>query len=298
MPSTIDVIGLQYVIEVAGAGSLAKAAGRLGLNSSTLSRRISKVEDRLGITLFERTRVGVRITRSGRPVIDQIRRAIGELDAVADAAHRNGIGRAGEIRLGFRIPPVTGLLFKALTEWRLRHPTMALKFFELDDHALRLALTERRLDAALVAHHALWPGATSIPIMREAITAALPIDHALTEHENLTWDQLRGETLLTQGWSNSQTAREFFASLLGSGVEFESHATSKQSILAFVAAGYGITLATESQAQIAMPGLIFRPIIESNAWVDVDLVWLPESEDAAVGVFIAFMRDTSVLKRP
>jgi DNA-binding transcriptional LysR family regulator len=175
---------------------------------------------------------------------------------------------------------------------------MALKFFELNDHELRLALTERRLDAALVAHHALWPEATSIPIMRETITAALPIGHALAAYETLTWDQLRGETLLTQGWNDSQTAREFFASLLGSGVEFASHATSKQSILAFVAAGYGITLATESQAQIAMPGLIFRPIIESNAWVDIDLVWLSESEDAAVGVFIAFMRDTSVLRRP
>jgi DNA-binding transcriptional LysR family regulator len=246
--------------------------------------------------LFERTRAGVRITRSGRPVIDQIRRAIGELIAVAAAAHRNGGGRAGEIRLGFRIPPVSGLLFKALTEWRLRHPTVVLKFFELNDHELRLALTERRLDAAFVTHHALWPGATSIPMVREAIAVALPFDHALVSHERLTWDQLRAETFLTQGWNDSQTAREFFASLLGSGVAFESHATSKQSILAFVAAGYGITLVTESQAQIALPGIIFRPVADANAWVDVDLVWSPQSEDAAAGVFIAFMRDLSVLK--
>jgi DNA-binding transcriptional LysR family regulator len=165
VPIAFDVVGLQYVIEVAEAGSFAESARRLGLNSSTLSRRISKVEDKLGIILFERTRAGVRITRSGRPVIDQTRRAIGELIAVAVAAHRSGAGRAGEIRLGFRIPPVSGLLFKALTEWRLRHPTMVLKFFELNDHELRLALTERRLDAAFVTHHALWPGATSIPMM-------------------------------------------------------------------------------------------------------------------------------------
>src|ERR1700733_9810291 len=181
------------------------------------------------------------------------------------------------------MPPVAGFLFKALTDWHTHHPTIALKFFELSDRDLRLALTERRLDAALVTRHALWPGATSIPLIREAITAALPDGHRLAAFERLTWDQLRGETLLTQGWNDSQTAREFFASFLGSGVEFESHATSKQSILALVAAGYGVTLATESQAQITMHGLIFRPIIEANAWVDLDLVWLPESEDAAAG---------------
>lgn len=294
MSNAIDVVGLEYVIEVAEAGSFARAAEHLGLNSSTLSRRIAKVEDRLGITLFERTRAGVQITRSGRPVIDQIRRAIGELIAVATAAHQNGGGRAGEIRLGFRIPPVSGLLFEALAAWRLRHPTMALKFFELNDHELRLALTERRLDAAFVTRHARWPGAASIPMVREAIAVALPLDHELASQEKLTWDQLRHETFLTQGWNDSQTAREFFASLLGSGVAFESHATSKQSILAFVVAGYGITLVTDSQAQITLPGLIFRPVVEANAWVDVDLVWSPQSEDAAAGVFIAFMRDLAL----
>jgi hypothetical protein len=107
VPSPIDVTGLKYVIEV--AGSFAKAGVRLGLNSSTLTRRISSIEDALGITLFERTRSGVRITRSARAVIAQIRRAIGEFDAVTDVANRNGGGRAGEIRLGFRIPPVAEL---------------------------------------------------------------------------------------------------------------------------------------------------------------------------------------------
>lgn len=297
MPSPIDVTGLKYVIEVAEAGSFAKAGVRLGLNSSTLTRRISSIEDALGITLFERTRSGVRITRSARAVIAQIRRAIGEFDAVTDVANRNGGGRAGEIRLGFRIPPVAGALFNALSEWRLRHPSMALKFFELNDHELRLALTERRLDAAFVTHHSLWPGATGLLMFRETIFVALPIGHPLAMCESLTWTHLRGETLLTQGWNDSQTAREFFSSLLGSGVEFKSHATSKQAILAFVAAGYGITLATESQAQVALPGIAFRPIAEANAWVDIDLVWLPESEDAAAGVFVAFMRDWSALTR-
>jgi DNA-binding transcriptional LysR family regulator len=88
------------------------------------------------------------------------------------------------------------------------------------------------------------------------------------------------------------SAREFYASFMGCGVRFESHAGSKQCVFALVAAaGFGITLATTSQAEVVFPGVVYRPIREENAWVQVELVWCPEAEDPAVGRFVAFMRD-------
>jgi DNA-binding transcriptional LysR family regulator len=294
---TPSIVALRYLLEVVEAGSFSHAAARLRLTPSTLSRRVAEVEDQLGLTLLERARSGIRITSGGRGVIKQIRRMLGELDAVEKAARFDGVGNSAEIRIGVRMPPIAGLLLNLFTNWRQQHPDIALKLFELNDHELRHTLAERSLDAAFVTKHTLWPGATGIPIYREAITAALPQNHPLIVHESLEWAQLRSETLLTQGWNDSQTAREFFASLLGSGVEFVSHSVSKQSILALVAAGYGITLATESQSLVSSPGIVFRPIAESNAWVEVNLVWPPESEDAAVGLFIAFMRDRSSVQR-
>jgi hypothetical protein len=73
----------------------------------------------------------------------------------------------------------------------------------------------------------------------------------LASVDTVTWEQVRNERLLTQGWNDNQTAREFFASLMGSGIDFVRHATSKQLILALVAAGYGITLAVESGSMLA-----------------------------------------------
>jgi DNA-binding transcriptional LysR family regulator len=78
---------------------------------------------------------------------------------------------------------------------------------------------------------------------------------------------------------------------LASGVEFVSHAISKQSILSLVSAGFGVTLAVESQAAPAWAGIVFRPVLEHNALVDVNLVWLAEREDATAGLFVAFVRD-------
>ena len=85
------------------------------------------------------------------------------------------------------MPPIAGLLLNLFADWRLRHPNIALKLFELNDHELRHTLVERRLDAAFVTKHTLWPGATGVPIYREAITAALPLNHPLAVHNTLEW---------------------------------------------------------------------------------------------------------------
>jgi DNA-binding transcriptional LysR family regulator len=213
-----DTAALRYLLEVVEAGSFAKAALRLGVNPSTLTRRVSAVEDRLGLTVLERTRSGVRVTSSGRGVILQVKRALGEFATLEDVARSNGIGHSGELRIGFRMPPIGGVVFELLTEWRKIHPGIRLKFYEMNDHEIRAGLVERRISAAFVVRHAVWPGAPTIPVCREAITVALPSEHILAAHDSLTWGVIQSETLLTQGWNDSQTAREFFASLLGSGV--------------------------------------------------------------------------------
>jgi len=83
---------------------------------------------------------------------------------------------------------------------------------------------------------------------------------------------------------------------MGCGVRFQTHAGGKQCVFSrLVAAGFGITLATTSQSEVVFPDLVYRPIREENAWVQVELVWCPDAEDPAVGRFVAFMRDGGAL---
>jgi DNA-binding transcriptional LysR family regulator len=84
---------------------------------------------------------------------------------------------------------------------------------------------------------------------------------------------------------------------MGCGARFQTHAASKQCILALVAAGFGVTLVTQSQSEVSFPGVAYRPIREENAWVEIDLAWSPEAEDPAVGRFVAFMRDEARARR-
>lgn len=284
-----------YLEAAAAAGNFTRAAKSLGINTSTISRRVARFEDGLGLALFERGHSGVRLTSGGKAVLPRIRRALAELDAIRHAGDQNGNGIVGEVRLGVRMPPIGEPVRGLLARWHAKHPEVVLTVAEMNEWEIQAAVQERRLDVALMTSHTLWPDAATAPLYRERIVAAVPSEHPLAEQKVLDWERLRKETFLVQGWDNSHSAREFYASFMGCGVRFQSHAGSKQCVFALVAAGFGITLATTSQAEVAFPGVAYRPIREENAWVQVELVWCPNAEDPTVGRFIAFMRDQARL---
>jgi DNA-binding transcriptional LysR family regulator len=292
----MDMVDLRYLSAAVEAGSLSRAAQSLGIKPSTISRRITRLEDELGVTIFERGSFGIRLTAAGRDVMVSVRRTLDAFDTVRRAGKSNGVAKTGRVRLGVRMPPIGQPLQALLAGWRSRHPGVALTLHELNDHEISAGLAERALDAALVTTHTLRPGANTVPIYREPVVATLPVTHALSSYESLTWDQLRKETFLTQRWDDSHSARDFYASFLGEGVTFSPHSASKQSVMALVGAGFGITLASKSQAEVTFPGVIYRPILEDNAWLQVELAWVPKREEAAVGRFVAFMRDEARLR--
>jgi DNA-binding transcriptional LysR family regulator len=293
----MEIRDLKYLAASADAGAFARAAEALGLNSSTVSRRIGQVEEELGLTLFERGRFGIRLTPGGKAVMMFVRRALADIDAVMTSGHQNGTGKAGRVRLGVRMPPIGEPMRTLLSTWREMHPDVLLTIFEMNERDMQAALAERRLDAALITSHTLWPHATSEPLYRERIVAALPQGHRLSGRKAVDWDSLRDEIFLVQGWDESQSAREFYAAFLGSGVTFHMHAASKQSVFALVGAGLGVTLASMSQSEVVFPGVVYCPIDEENAWLQIELAWTPDAEDAALGRFLAFMRDEARSRR-
>jgi DNA-binding transcriptional LysR family regulator len=287
----MDLVDLRYLLIAVETGSFSNAAQSLGVKPSTISRRIVRLEDELGVTILERGSFGIRLTAAGRQVMARVTRALDSLDSVRQVGKSSGAGMTGHVRLGVRMPPVGDPLRSLLATWRSQNPDVVLTLHELNDHQISAALTERSLDIALVTTYALRRGATSIPVYREPLLAALPVGHFLASHESLTWALLRDQILLAQEWDDSHSGREFYASLLGDGVKFSSHPASKQSVMALVGAGFGITLAAQSQAEVMFPGVVYKPILEEDAWVQIELAWRPTTEDAAVGRFVAFMRD-------
>src|SRR5579885_2603098 len=116
MMSSMDLSQLRYVVTAAEVGNFARAAEALGLNTSTISRRVGRLEDELGVTLFDRGRAGVRLTPSGRAVIVHVKRVLAELEMVKFAglerdrtAWRNPPGRSNAADRRTRSEPLVNV---------------------------------------------------------------------------------------------------------------------------------------------------------------------------------------------
>ena len=239
-----------------------------------------------GLALCRELRAG------GKDVLTHARRAVAELDAVKFAGKLNGTGAVGEVRLGIRMPPLGEAIRALLRGWRKNCGNVALTVSETNERDLAIALDERRLDALLAPRFMLPPHAASLTVCRDQLFAAVPEDHKLAGHPGpVTRRSLIGETILVQGWQECQGEREFLTLLLDTEACFQSHAASRQAILTLVAAGYGVAIVTESQAANCFAGVVFRPIDERRAVVQLGIAWRPETEEPAVGRFVAFIRD-------
>ena len=287
----MEIRDLEYLVASATAGNFGRAAESIGISTSTISRHVARVEDELGLALFERGHSGVRLTPGGRAVMLHVQRVLGELDALKCSGTVSGAGDVGEIRLGVRLPPTGTPLVSLLAGWRAMNPNIILTLAEMNDRDLVAAVEDRRLDVVLTASQALWPRAASVSLYRDPLLAVLPATHPLARRPGVHWADLQEEVVLVQGWDESQAAREFYAAFLGESARFRAHAASKQSVFALVSAGFGITFATASQAEAGFTGVVFKRIDDPGASVEMALAWLPELEDPAVGRFVAFLRD-------
>jgi DNA-binding transcriptional LysR family regulator len=291
--AAFKVRDLEYVISAAAARNFSGAARSLGISTSTISRRVSRLEDELGLAIFERGHNGIRLTMGGRAVLLHARRAAAELEALRLVGQRNGTGAVGEVRLGLRMAPIGEPILDLLAGWRRRCADVLLTISELNERDLAIALDERRLDAMLAPAWAVSRRAAALPVYHERLFAAFAAHHALVGRESVTWPALSKETILVQGWEGSQGERDFLLPLLGAEVDVQGHAASRLSVLALVAAGFGISIVLQSQAEAGFPGIAFKPIDEPDALLRVDLAWMPEAEEPALGRFVAFMRDAA-----
>jgi len=287
----MEITSLRYLLAAAEAGSFAAAARLLNLHTSTLSRHIFTIEEELGTTIFEREHSGVRLTSSGHEVLIHVRQTLADLDALTKVGRSSGVGKHGRVRLGVHMPPIGSTLTELLFRWHHLHPEVELTLHEFPDGELCRIVRDRHLDAALIAEHALGPDLVSEPIYKERLLAGVPNRSALAQETATSWAALGKQPVLIQDWPQSHVTRSFYGALLGHGTPFQSHAASKQSLLSLVAAGFGVTLATEAQAHAGFPGVTFIPIAEENATINIVLAWTPQSEDPTVGRFVAFLRD-------
>jgi LysR family transcriptional regulator, hydrogen peroxide-inducible genes activator len=288
---------LRYLVAAADLRHFSRAAERCRISQPTFSIQVRKLEEFLGVHLFERTAKAVVTTPIGERIVAHARRILEEADQICELARRDQGMLRSTLRLG--IIPTLGpyLLPQFLQELHQAFPDLRLILREDLTGNLLGALDAYELDALLLALPERIPSSPAMALFDEPFHLVCPTGHPLVERRAVTEDDLAKHRLLLL--DEGHCLREQALAVCGDHfrdreqLPDDFRATSLETICEMVAAGLGCTLLPA----LAIPHLTARnPRLEvralevANSSRRIGLLWrqsFPRHADlVALGGFI------------
>jgi len=270
---------LRYLVALADKGHFVRAADACHVGQPTLSTQLKKLEDYLGVTLFERNKHQLRPTPIGEQIIECARRALHVIEEIRDLAKSDQDPMSGPLRLGV-IPTLGPYLVPHLLP-AIRASLPQLHLFLREDLTVNLLerLRQGSLDALLLALPVRGDDVDELELFHEPFVVALPRDHALMRKRELTEADIHGENVLLL--EEGHCMREQALSICGatsSDQREELKATSIETLRQMVAAGVGCTLLPQLAAapgvgSIASDMVQIRPFAAPVPTRRIGLVW-------------------------
>ena len=187
---------LRYLIALGDTLHFGKAAERCFASQPTLSGQIRKLEQELGVTLFERTNRTVRSTPIGLQVTNHARQILEQVDAIHALATGHKDPLTGPLRIGAIHTLSPYLLPLLMIELRDRHPELVLEITESTTDRLLQSLREHQLDAVLLATPPDEQDLDAIKLFEEPFWLAHPRDHELYTQDDIQLKDLAGLDVL------------------------------------------------------------------------------------------------------
>lgn len=241
----MNIRDLKYIVCVAECGHFGKAAEKCFVSQPTLSGQIKKLEESLGVCLFERTNRSVTITPEGEEIVKHARIILEQEEMIKALAQGYQDPNVGSIKLGViptLSPYLLPLLFAPLSD---QMPDLHLVLCEEFTEILLQRLLNHELDAALIATNAEQEGLKSVPLFQEPFFVAMPSGDAMVEKATVTQKDL-SETellLLSEGHCLADQAMDICQQKRQThGVFADLRASSLETLLQMVSAGFGSTL--------------------------------------------------------
>ena len=264
MSALFDTRTMRYLLAVADQGSMTAAAQQLGVAQPALSQALRRVEDALGVRLFERSRRGAQLSSAGLAVIDDVRASM----ALAEAAERNARaiagGKSGRLHIGFVTHAVYEVLPIALKLLQTQFAGTQVVLSEMGNADLMQALAEGRIDMAMLHTPVALQGRVRQKLVRrDPLVAVLPADYALAADGRAALADLERLGLVWFPEAQLPTLRAGIAgafSRAGLALRVVQEANRSLTVLSCVAAGVGASLLPQSAEVLQHRGVQFAPL--------------------------------------
>ncbi|MFA7268144.1 MAG: LysR substrate-binding domain-containing protein [Sterolibacterium sp.] len=268
---------LRYIVTLARERHFGRAAEKCFVAQPTLSVAVKKLEEELGVVLFERGSE-VRVTAVGERIIAQAERVLAEASRVVEVAAQGKDPLSGPLRVGVIYTIAPYLLPTLVPLLRAQAPRMPLMFQEGFTECLIESLKAGELDVIIIALPFSEPGLVAQPVYDEAFRVLLPRNHAWVKQKAVEPARLLDEPLLLLGAGNCfrDQVLDLCAQASAPGMPQLVEGSSLETIRYMVASGIGITVMPSSCADSIPkddPLLRVRTFVEPTPMRRVGLVW-------------------------
>jgi DNA-binding transcriptional LysR family regulator len=262
----LDIRQLHYFVVVAEEEHVGRAAERLHISQSPLSRQIAQLEERLGLALFERSQQRIRLTRDGRTFLAEARAFLTHGNRLESLAKRLGRGEEGGLCLGYIENAMhSGVLPDALRALRTVRPATHVALYNMHSAEQLEGLRQRSLDMALVCEPPP-PGDPDLDcaqVLSDPMLLALPEHHPLAASATLVPADLSGQEWIAMLHKESALKHDHFIAACaraGFTPDIRMEATEPLTALGLVAAGLGMAMIQHSLRHHAPPGVVLREL--------------------------------------
>lgn len=284
--------GLELVhsfLVVADELNFRRAAERLHLDQSALTRRIQKLEQAIGFRLLERTTREVALTPAGRRFYaDNVELLNGYATSVANA---RGVaeGRTGTVRVAYMAFAATELVPRAVVRFGQLYPLVDVKLRYIRTQGQKLALANDEVDIGYMIGPFVHSEFSSVVLASDPLYVVTPRSHPLLRQPSVRPGDLHGLDLILgdmEEWGEYRWRLANLFHALGIPLRVRLEASNTLALIGLVAAGLGVTIYPESLIGFLGRNVEARPILHPDFRSETILVWKRTSRSGPIRRFV------------
>jgi LysR family transcriptional regulator, hydrogen peroxide-inducible genes activator len=297
---------LRYIVTLAQESHFGRAAERCHVSQPTLSVGVKKLEDELGVLIFERTKSAVRLTPVGEGIVTQAQKVLEQAQSIRELAQAGKNQLAAPLKVG-AIYTVGPYMFPHLIPQLHRvAPDMPLYIEENFTHVLRDKLRTGELDAIIIALPFQEADVLTLPLYDEPFYVLMPANHPWSKKETINAEMLNDKSLLLLGEGHCFRDQVLEACPTTRKGEALTHTTvessSLETIRHMVASGLGVSILPLSavDSHHYSPGVLdVRPLTAPVPFRTVAIAWRASfPRPKAIEILADSIRLCSVAKPP
>ena len=192
----MTITQLKYVLSVAEYQNFTVAAEHSFVTQPTLSMQIQKLEDELGVKIFNRSKKPIELTEVGEKIVEQAKVIVDESNRILDIVHQQKGYIGGQFKLGIIPTIMPTLLPMFLQNFTKKYPKVKLVIEELTTEEIIRKLTDGHIDAAIAATPLENEAIKEKPLYYEPFVGLIPQNHRLFNNKQISEEELEVEDIL------------------------------------------------------------------------------------------------------